>query len=88
MQSIGELDPPWIKLKSDIELEHLESYGFKRKGNDYIATIGALDIYCNTDTRKITGYGFYPVGDRIVMRELEELGMSEIVTIAKAEKKE
>ncbi len=77
-----------IKLKSEIELERLKDYGFARKGNDYIATIGALDIYCNTGTRKITGCGFYPVGDRIVMRELEELGMAEIVTVSKAEKKE
>lgn len=69
-----------IKLKKNIPLEKLKEYGFEEKENDYQLKIGALDLYCNKTTRKITGFWFYPVGDRIVMREIIDLGMYKFVS--------
>lgn len=69
-----------VKLKKNVPLEKLKEYGFEEKEYDYQLKIGALDLYCNKITRKITGFGFYPVGDRIVMREISDLGMSKFVS--------
>lgn len=69
-----------IKLKKNVPLEKLKEYGFEEKEYEYQLKIGALDLYCNKTTRKITGFGFYPVGDRIVMREINDLGMSKFVS--------
>ena len=69
-----------IKLKKNIPLEILKEYGFEENEYDYQLKIGDLDLYCNKATRKITGFGFYTVGDRIVMREISDLGMSKLVT--------
>lgn len=69
-----------VKFKKNIPLEKLKEYGFEENDYDYQLKIGALDLYCNKETRKITGFGFYPVGDRIVMGEINDLGMSKLVT--------
>lgn len=73
-----------IKLKEEIEIEKLKEYGFSENKYHYKTNIGALDIYCNKETREISGVGFYPVGDRIVFRALkEDLGMENLVDITK-----
>lgn len=69
-----------INLKKNVPLEKLKEYGFEEKEYDYQLKIGTLDLYCNKTTRKITGFGFYPVGDRILMREISDLGMSKFVS--------
>lgn len=47
-----------IKLKKNIPLEILKEYGFEENEYDYQLKIGALDLYCNKTTRKITGLVF------------------------------
>lgn len=71
-----------IKLKEEIEIEKLKEYGFSENTYNYKTNIGALEIYCDKETRKIGGVGFYPVGDRIVFRALkEDLGMENLVDV-------
>lgn len=71
-----------IKLKESIEIEKLKDYGFSENSYYYKTNIGALEIYCDKETRKIGGAGFYPVGDRIVFRALkEDLGMENLVDV-------
>lgn len=72
-----------IKLREEIEIEKLKEYGFSENRYNYKANIGALEIYCDKETRKISGVGFYPVGDRIVFRALkEDLRMESLVDVA------
>jgi len=64
-----------VKLKEGIEKERLYNFGFKkcRGENIMIKEIGALTIYVDLETRKITGCGFYPVGDRIVLDNIKTM---------------
>lgn len=71
-----------IKLKESIEIEKLAEYGFTENKYNYETNIGSLSIYCEKETRKISGVGFYPVGDRIVFRALkEDLGIEKLVDV-------
>ena len=63
-----------VKIKEGIDKQRLRNFGFKNHGNSMmIKEIGALSIYIDMDTRKVTGCGFYPVGDRVVLDNIKGL---------------
>ena len=73
-----------IKLKDGIDKNRLRNFGFKTYNyNDdiVIKEIGALSIYIDLKTRNITGIGFYPVGDRIVLDNIKGLVSKRLVDI-------
>lgn len=70
-----------IKLKDRVNIEKLIEYGFLESKHHYSKKCGALEIYCDKETRKIYGIGFYTVGDRIVLRQLRDWKMDNIVDI-------
>lgn len=41
-----------IELKKNIPLEKLKECGFEENEYNYQLKIGALDLYCNKETRK------------------------------------
>ena len=67
------------KLKDGIKIEQLKEYGFVSNGYEYRLSIGAFALHCNIETKQMGGCGFYPVGDRIVMRQLIDLGMGNLI---------
>lgn len=70
-----------VKLKDEVKIEQLANFGFVKMNYDYKISVGALDIFCNIETREINGIGFWPVGDRIVLRELEDLKIKHLFNV-------
>lgn len=70
-----------VKLKKEINIEKLKEYGFSESKYNYSKKCGALEVYCDKDTRKIYGIGFYTVSDRIVLRQLKDWEMDNIVDV-------
>lgn len=68
-----------IKLKDEIDISELTKYGFVKERWCYTLSIGAFTLYCNSETKRIKGIGFYSVGDRITMRHLNDLKMQNLI---------
>lgn len=70
-----------IKLKDEIEIDRLTEYGFKKREYDYKLSIGAFDLFCDIGSRIFNGIGFWPVGDRIILRAIRDRHLEELINV-------
>jgi len=63
-----------LKVKEEVTKETLRNFGYKTRSPAIMEkSFGALTVYIDLGTRIITGCGFYPVGDRIVLEYIKPL---------------